>query len=471
MRRGLKLAACYLLAAALACGYALLRQSAPPTQSAPEPAASAAYEMLYQRDVAAFETMTVALPQGGYTVLSSMAYDENGQLMGVYNSLGQPVVVKGQEDFALSQTAFQMMLLCAQNLPYTARYEALDPDACGLTAPSARITITYAREEPLELTVGKLTASGGSCYVRVAGDEAIYLVPSDFYAVMTRPLSEQHRLPGALAENVSTAAQAAVIRGGETVIATRRGSGEALFQWQIDQPVSHDGNTAQIEALVSGIAALRADAYAGTVRDARELSDYGLDQPIRLLASFTDGVIRDIALGADAGEGMVYARMDATGDVYLISREQLAFLDAATLDNLTDRFVLLLPSNTLSDVRVATPQREISLHLYWDDPQASLASRYSLGTEEISQEVFSKLYAGLIGLQFDKAAPRDAQTGDELASVTFHLLDGGEQTVRYFDYDRHYLLAQTQGLGNCLVRRERVLQALGALWEEIDHET
>lgn len=470
MRRGLRLAACYLLVAALAGGYAFLRRSAPQTQSAPAPAAPASYEMLYQRDAAAFKTLTVSLPEGGYTVRSSMAYDENGQFMGVYNNLGQPVVVEGQEDFALSAAAFQMMLLCAQNLPYTARYEALDPDACGLTAPSARITVTYAQGDPLDLTVGNLTASGASCYVRVAEDEAVYLVPSDFYAVMTRPLRELHRLPGALTEAVSTAAQAAVVRDGETVIATRRGGTESLFPWRIDQPVAHDGNTAQIEALVSGIAALRADAYAGSVREAQELAVYGLDQPTRLLASFADGVIRDIALGGDAGEGMVYARMDATGDVYLISREQLAFLDAATLDNLMDRFVLLLPSNTISGVRVTTPQRETSLTLYWDDPDAPLPARYALGDGEISQDVFSALYAGLIGLQFDRTAPRDAQPGDALAAVTFSLLDGSEQTVRYYDYGRHYALAQADDL-SCLVRRERVLQAIDALWEEIDHET
>ena len=471
MRRGWKLAACYLLAAVLLGSYMALKQPSAQPQAAPVPTASPAYAMLYERDVTAFETLTVSLPEETYTVRSSMAYDENGRLLGVYNSLGQPVTVEGREDFALDATAFQMMLLCAQHLPYVARYDALDPDACGLTSPSARITVTYAQGDRIELALGALTASGESCYVRLEGDEGFYLVPADFYEVMTRPLNRQHRLPGALTLDVSAAAQAAIVRDGETIIATRLSSGESVMQWHIDRPVSHDGSTAQIEALISGIAALHADAYAATVQDAEELAAYGLDRPVRLIVSFADGTIRDIRLGADAGEGAVYARMDATGDVYLLSRRQLSFFDSATLDNLMDRFVLLVPSNKLSHVSIETPQHEIIMTLDWNDPAAALASRYHMGTQEISQEVFSALYSGLIGLQFDQTAPEEAAVGDELACITYHLRDGGASTVRYFDYDRYYALARVNGEGRYLVRRERVIQALDALWEATDRET
>lgn len=49
--------------------------------------------------------------------------------------------------------------------------------------------------------------------------------------------------------------------------------------------------------------------------------------------------IRDHHLGSDAGDGMVYARMDRTGDIYRIRRTQLTFAENAGLNTLLDRFV------------------------------------------------------------------------------------------------------------------------------------
>lgn len=469
--RGLLL--CYGLAALLCAAWLALRAGEGTPQPV-SPAREAAYEMMYSRDVSKLRTLRVTLPDGGYTVRSSMVYDEDGQLLGVSNALGQPFVVEGAEDFALDTTAFQMMLLCAQNLPYTARYEALDADACGLAAPAARIDAAYAGGETLSLAVGSRTPSGASCYVRMAGDEAVYLVPSDFYDVMTRPLNAQHRLPGALARDTADAVQAAVVTPEQTVLASRRAQEErtqSVLAWRVEQPIVHDGDAARIEALVSGIAALRAEAYAGKAQDAPALAAYGLDRPTRLLAAYADGAIRDVRLGADAGGGRVYAAFDQSGDVYLIGREQLAFLDGAGLDDLLDRFVALVPATALDSLLVRTPAREAELSQTWGGADETQPSAYAVAGRETGAEAFSALYRALIGLQFDKTAPADAAGGEPLAVFTYRMRGGGERTVRFAGYDRRYALAVTDGGGRFLLRRERLEQALDALWEEIDDET
>ena len=44
----------------------------------------------------------------------------------------------------------------------------------------------------------------------MSGSDLTYLVPYDFHLVMTRPLKDHHRLPGALSLDASTAVQIAV---------------------------------------------------------------------------------------------------------------------------------------------------------------------------------------------------------------------------------------------------------------------
>ena len=67
--------------------------------------------MLYERDPSEFRDMTVTLASGeSYRVRSDMVF-QDGQLLGVQNTLGQPVVVEHQPGFALDVTGYQMMLL------------------------------------------------------------------------------------------------------------------------------------------------------------------------------------------------------------------------------------------------------------------------------------------------------------------------------------------------------------------------
>ncbi|MBQ2931017.1 MAG: hypothetical protein IJD99_12470, partial [Clostridia bacterium] len=91
MRRPLILGSLVLIAAALVLTLTVLLSGTDAPVAAPTPA-EAAYRMLYTRSQQDFAAMTVTLASGeAYTVESSLGFDENGNLLGVYNSLGQPV--------------------------------------------------------------------------------------------------------------------------------------------------------------------------------------------------------------------------------------------------------------------------------------------------------------------------------------------------------------------------------------------
>lgn len=466
MRPGSKLLLAALVTACLAGLLAWLGGGSPAEAPAPEAEAAPGYWMLYERELPQFRSLTVTLASGEqYAVRSDLVYRE-GTLLGVQNSLGQPVVVVDQPDFALDTSAWQMMQLLAQHIPVTARYEALDRDACGLASPAARLEIAYEDGTSLELSLGNLTASGTSCYVSLAGDSAVYLAPYDLHEIMTRTLKEQHALPGALNRDASDAVQIAVdgLADGR-IIATRYG-GDRLLPWQVDTPIVHDGSTERIEAFLSGLCALHADAYAATARSAEDLAAYGLDEPLRLVAAFSDGEIRDVQVGADAGDGMVYARLDSTGDIYLLRRDQLDFAANANLEGLLDRFVALIPLGEVQALTVTLPQASYALTQDWSAADEAVAAGYACNGAALSQEEFSRRYAAVIGLQFDRVAPQDAAEGEPLALLDFTLRDGTRRLTALFSYDTFYTLAVTDGGGRFLVRNTRVDAMTDALKED-----
>ena len=463
MRRLTILASLALLVCALVCVLTSL-QAAPPETTISPAEQAASYRMLYSRLQQDFASMTVTLAGGAsYTVTSSLAFDEGGNLLGVYNSLGQPVLVEGQPDFMLDRTSYQMMLLTAVNLPVTASYPGLDPAACGLTDPAARIEITYHTGAPIVLTIGQPTASGYSCYVQMAGDTAVHLAPIDFHQIMTRPLKDHHRLPAALEKNASAAVQIAIVRPGkENFLATNYGTQSRILPWMVDQPYVHAGSTERIEDFVKTVSAISATSYEATVSSAQELSAYGLDSPTRLLVAFSDGTIRDIHLGGDAGDGTVYARLDTSGDVYRVSANQLPALDQAGVDALLDRFVALISTAEVSAVAVAAGEDAWLMEMISDDDGNS----YRINGQSVPGKAFSQVYAAIVGMQFDKTA-EGQPAGEKYCEVRFQHVDGSISAVSYYAYDQHYVQAETTGGGQFLLRRERLENMLATLQEAI----
>lgn len=461
MRRLTILGILALLVCALAAGLMMIRMERSSPETVPA-APETAYRMLYTRLQQDFAAMTVTLASGeAYTVESSLGFDEHGNLLGVYNSLGQPVTVVGQTDFALDSISYQMMMLTAVNLPVTATFPSLDPAACGLANPAARLEITYHTGDPIVLTIGQPAASGYACYVQMAGDSSVHLAPIDFYQVMTRPLKEHHRLPGAIGNPVSAAVQIAIVRPGErNFIATNYGGESRILPWMVDQPYVHAGSTERIQDFVKAVSAIRADGYEDTVTTAEELVTYGLDRPTRLLVAFGDGTIRDIHLGGDAGDGTVYARLDTSGDVYRVSANQLPALDQAGVDALLDRFVALISTAEVSAVAVAAGEDAWLMEITSDHDGNS----YRINGQSMPVKAFSEVYAAIVGMQFDKTA-EGQPAGEKYCEVRFQHVDGSISAVSYYAYDQHYVQAATGGGGQFLLRRERLENMLATLQE------
>ncbi len=395
---------------------------------------------LYERPLDQFESMRVTLPGESYLLKSDLAFYPSGELAGVYNALGQPVLVEGNESFRLSPSFFQTVMVLAQHLPVTGRYEGIDKDACGLLSPDGVIEINWSSGKKTELRIGDETADGASCFLLSGEDQAVYTAPADLKKLMLGSLKEKHWLPGKLLAETSEAVQAAYVLDGVQWIVKRTGTENGATGWEISSPFSHPGNAAGIGRLITGIAGLEAMSYAGTMEEAEDAAFYGMDRADRLVLVLQDGTIRDIRIGADAENGQVYACMDRGTDVYLVNREHLLFLESATPDYLLDPFVRLINAQDVSVLTVQAGEEKITLENVGEAGE----EYYRVNGETVSAARFSELYRAAVGILLDKPCMEKQPEREPLLTLVYRLKDGTGVMVTYEPYDDFYVLARTE---------------------------
>lgn len=468
MNRGKNLA--ILLAITLALGGLLLLAREPVTDVGPtektEMPRQADWWFPYERELKDFRSATVILPSGQYVLDSDLAFDENGGMVGVYNRLGQPVLLRDDGNFRLRTDCYQTVMVLASHLPVTAEYDGLDRRSCGLDSPNAVVELVYETEAPVRLSIGNRTPAGDGCYVSLADGGKTYVAPADLYDVMCRDLKEQHALPAPSVKSTDEILQIALVTDGERWIANRVDHENTMNAWVFTSPIRREANTAGILRLAEGLLALKADRYETTVESADELTLYGLDQPTRLVAAFSDGEILDIRIGADAGNGYVYAGMDQTGDVWLIGRDQLDFMETVTPDHLLDPFVALVNYRQVERLEIRDDNGTVTLEPVKTDGEII---GWNANGIPLDDTCFSTLYTAAVGILWDRTALTEQAGTEELLTLAYRMTDGTTVGIRYTEYDKYYAMAETDN-GHFLTRRNRLdplLEQLGSIRDSL----
>lgn len=406
----------------------------------------------YERTLSDFRSITVTLPSGSYVLISDLAFDAGGNIAGVFNTLGQPVLLKDNESFRLRSDCFQTVMVLAANLPVTAAYEGLDIRSCGLDSPKSVLELEYENEETVRISIGNKTPSGDGCYICLDSDDKVYVAPADLYDVMCRELKEQHYLPAASAKSFSDVCQVALVKDGVQWIAQQTENNNSTNLWALSSPVKREADTSGIRNMTEGLLALKADYYETTEVAADLLAQYGLDHPIRLVAVFADGEIRDIRIGADTGNGYVYATMDHSGDIWLIAREQLDFLETVTPEDLLDPFVALINYRYVQKLDIRDRHGSITLE---PSDKGTEETEWTMNGIRMDHQVFSTLYSAAVGILWDKTALNESGGQEELLTLSYRMKDETNAEIRYTMYDEFYVLAETEN-GNFLVRKDRL---------------
>lgn len=187
--------------------------------------------------------------------------------------------------------------------------------------------------------------------MRVDGGDTVYLMRPLIVEMFSEGVAAYRDLSG-FAVATDGLAAFRVETGGEVFAMEHhaRTGGSAFTQWQIVEPELANTDTALAESLVSGLSGVQLESF---VRSTPDKAQYGLDAPWRtLLLTYEDGTTLQMDLGADAGLGSYYACFDGSDDVYTVSSSDVAFLDAATLQNLVNEFANIVAISSVEQLTV-----------------------------------------------------------------------------------------------------------------------
>lgn len=223
--------------------------------------------------------------------------------------------------------------------------------AYGLDEPVSTVNITYTDGTTLLLEIGDAAPASQHYYVRVDGGDTVYLMRPLIVEMFSEGVAAYRDLSG-FAVATDGLAAFRVETGGEVFAMEHhaRTGGSAFTQWQIVEPELANTDTALAESLVSSLSDIQLESF---VRSTPDKAQYGLDAPWRtLLLTYEDGTTLQMDLGADAGLGSYYACFDGSDDVYTVSSSDVAFLDAATLQNLVNEFANIVAISGVEQLTV-----------------------------------------------------------------------------------------------------------------------
>lgn len=129
--------------------------------------------------------------------------------------------------------------------------------------------------ETVKLMVGGVDENGGLCYVRRAGENSVYSIPTeDFYPVIKRGLLA-FRDRVVLETPKENAQKIVVERDGKTFVCKKKV--DNVEKWFLTEPVNVEADIDAINQMIWNMSFLKADMLVAL--SAEDLNEYGLDNP------------------------------------------------------------------------------------------------------------------------------------------------------------------------------------------------
>ncbi len=142
----------------------------------------------------------------------------------------------------------------------------------GLDPPAAKLTVHTKDGKDFALEIGKRVALSNDMYVRIAGDERIFIVSRDLTRDINRKVND-YRAKTLVRLSAANARHVEITHGGQTYDFTRNDAG----QWVINEPVRAYARQQKLMGIINGLGSVRVKEF---VDDApKSLEPYGLDKP------------------------------------------------------------------------------------------------------------------------------------------------------------------------------------------------
>ena len=327
----------------------------------------------------------------------------------------------------------------------------------GVDDPSATITIQYDDGSKNVLYYGDTLPTGTGCYAMVNDDPNVYalsssvapfgeLVLTDFVdttviETWTAPEDSEATAPEIRSMTVVGGALTDVI--GDTPFSFEMGEyndelasyGMSGSTWQITSPVKADLHYENTETIRNAVSGLSADSVAAIHPDEAMRTEYGFDAPYATVDFNRDGESFHLDIGASDGNGSRYVMTDGKDVVFLVSESNLPWISIDIskmfssilylpfIDDVSQVDLMLNGETYVFEMELAEPEEPEE----GEEPEEPSLGRVIYEDQELSLDNYRKMY------QFFLLAPAeelnlDGETGDLIASITYHYHDDPDRT-------------------------------------------
>lgn len=390
----------------------------------------------------------------------------------------------------------------------------------GLDSPVLTVRYTASDGKEAEFIVGDTNDAAGGAYLKISGDDAVYLVSSDFADSFNSDiyqLADMESFPTITSDSIT---DISVNSNGHTLeIKNDSEGGQTVLENGKEQENCASSSASQFISAVTGITFKSHVEY-----NCKDLSKYGLDQPTADVtvdytttetvssgdsddsesanstddtkAASAESAAENTSETADTGEteteteaetvkvakqvvlhigsqnddGDYYAAMDGSKEVHVISADTIKELIGKKASDFIDNEIL---SGTLSNAKsIDVTIGSDSWHLAKEEvaeseTEAETEEKWYEGDKEIALTDLSSVYSDLSGMSAEKILDTAAKpTGDAAISVTVKWEDDTETTISFTAYDSSFHLAEINGEARKLVNKrdvEKLVEDMTAL--------
>lgn len=388
----------------------------------------------------------------------------------------------------------------------------------GLDSPVLTVRYTASDGKEAEFIVGDTNDAAGGAYLKISGDDAVYLVSSDFADSFNSDiyqLADMESFPTITSDSIT---DISVNSNGHTLeIKNDSEGGQTVLENGKEQENCASSSVSQFISAVTGITFKSHVEY-----NCKDLSKYGLDQPTADVtvdytttetvssgdsddsesanstddtkAASAESAAENTSETADTGEteteaetvrvakqvvlhigsqnddGDYYAAMDGSKEVHVISADTIKELIGKKASDFIDNEIL---SGTLSNAKsIDVTIGSDSWHLAKEEAaesetEAETEEKWYEGDKEIALTDLSSVYSDLSGMSAEKILDTAAKpTRDAAISVTVKWEDDTETTISFTAYDSSFHLAEINGEARKLVNKrdvEKLVEDMTAL--------
>ncbi len=382
----------------------------------------------------------------------------------------------------------------------------------GLDSPVLTVRYTASDGKEAEFTVGDTNDAAGGSYLKISGDDAVYLVASDFADTFNSDiyqLADMESFPTITADSITDIN----VKSGSHTLEIKNDSdgGRTVLENGEEKENCAESSVTQFINTVTGITFKSHVEY-----NCKDLSKYGLDKPaadISVDYTTTETVTETSAetvtetsaesvqetadteetesetetvevakqlilhIGSQNEDGDYYAALDGSKEVHVVSGDTIKELIEKKAADFTDNTILSGSLNNAKGIDVAIGSD--SWHLVKKEvakadelansaeTEAETEEKWYAGDTEIALTDLSSAYSDLSGMSAEKILDTAAKpTGDVAISVTVKWEDDTETTVSFTVYDSSFHLAEINGEARKLVNKrdvEKLVEDMTAL--------